>query len=665
MATYSRAGTFGPASITGAPVGGTLRVVDATGSDAVLWADPSKNVIVAPYVRSTDAGLVTFHADPGTYTVKWTGGQTNVTVTGGTLDTSAPALAQVVAVPDPTGVAATDIANIQAAIAALPSTGGVVQLQAGTYVIPAPATASLGGVNMSVNNSVLAGQGIGVTTIKVADGTSANITGIIRTPTAVQNSKITFRDFSVDGNKANVSGTPIIIGAYCGVSPMSTQTDTDIAFLRVEISNCTDYGFDPHERVTRLRIIDCISHDNDFDGFTLDGIYDFVMDGCVAYSNGRHGFNLVTGTSGGRIANCAAISNGSNGFMCQNGAKKLSFTGCRARDNVGASYVVNGIPQDAPQLDTVAGGRMVFTGCTSQSPGTHGWQLIGSSDNKLVGCESFDASQAATNTSSHFRISNSGGNNSTRNSLTSCTWGSTAGVTPTAKYGVDEQSSSDGPTYVTACSGSGTATGDLNLLNATSLLAAGHNGLNQRHPASTAYAWDLPSRHGFAEWNYPGDLVASSAGVILVSGTIYGMRIDAQAGTQISNINVVCGAAASGLTAGQCFAVIINAAGVELARSADLSGSFGSTGAITIPLVAPFTPAAGTTLAVLLLFVGTTPPQLTRTSSTGTITPNFGQSSTSPRRFFTAGTAQTAVTTPITMSGTTATGSLTLWCALS
>lgn len=98
MATYSQAGKFGPAAISGAPAGVPLRVQDASGSDALLYADASKNKTVGPIVQANDAGLVTFFADPGAYTVLWTGGSTTVTVTGGTgsfgaLSSSAPHLA--------------------------------------------------------------------------------------------------------------------------------------------------------------------------------------------------------------------------------------------------------------------------------------------------------------------------------------------------------------------------------------------------------------------------------------------------------------------------------------------------------------------------------------------------------------------------------------------
>lgn len=571
----------------------------------------------------------------------------------------------VIQVNAPTGVAATDQAAINTAVASLPVTGGVVQLQAGTYVLPAPASPADGCVSMNVNNSVLAGQGMGVTTLQVAAGTTADITGIIRTPGGVSNSRITFRDLSIDGNKTNVVGAPAIIGAFCGVTPNSTATDTDIVFSNIEIRNCTEYGFDPHERTTRLRITDCIAHDNDLDGFALDAIYDGLVQGCVSYSNARHGFNLVTASTRVRMADCHAYSNGSNGFTAQAGAKYVTFTGCTANGSTGAGFVFNGVPQ-AGQQDNTPGGVHVVDGCTASLSGTHGFQLVGCSHNTFTGCRSQDASQAATNTSDHYRVAESGAVFSVSNSLTGCTWGQTSGVVNAAKYGVEEQTGNDGPTYTVACSGAGTATGTLNLLNATSLLAAAHNGAVNSH-AIGVYSQDLPSLHGYREWNWPPDLSGASAGTAMIAGTIYGLRVDAQSGLLISTITVNIASAGTSMTAGQCFASVIDGTtGAELARTADLATVFQGSGITALSLVTPFTPTTGQRLGVMLLGnTAGTMPLLVRSSSTSATGPNAGLTSASPRRYFTAGTAQTSMPVGFTMASTTATGALTFWCALS
>lgn len=94
------------------------------------------------------------------------------------------------------------------------------------------------------------------------------------------------------------------------------------------------------------------------------------------------------------------------------------------------------------------------------------------------------------------------------------------------------------------------------------------------------------------------------------------------------------------LTSGQCIASVIDGAtGTELARTGDLSSVLTGTGPTPLPLV--------------------------RNSSTGVATPNAGLGATSPRRYFTAGTSQTAMPSSFTMSSTVTTGALTFWAALS
>lgn len=185
--------------------------------------------------------------------------------------------------------------------------------------------------------------------------------------------------------------------------------------------------------------------------------------------------------------------------------------------------------------------------------------------------------------------------------------------------------------------------------------------------APAPYTWDNPARHSLKEWNYPPDLMGPQAGVPLVSGTIYGMRLDAQGGQVLNNITVNIGTAGAALTVNQCVAVVVDCttgSAVELARTGNLATILTGTGPTDLPLIAPFTPVAGQKLAVLLLVVGTTPPALVRTDSAAVTGPNVGLVPTSPLRYFTVGTAQTTVTTPVALSGAVAAGAFTLWAAL-
>lgn len=176
---------------------------------------------------------------------------------------------------------------------------------------------------------------------------------------------------------------------------------------------------------------------------------------------------------------------------------------------------------------------------------------------------------------------------------------------------------------------------------------------------------DTPSRHGLLEWNFSLDMMNGSTGTTPVSGTVYGMRWDAQQSSAISTITVMCGTVAAGLTSGQCVAVVINGTtGVEVGRTGNISTSFAATGPVELALTASFTPVVVTPYAVLLLFNGTTPPGLMRSNATSATQLNYGQSAASPRRYFTAGATQTAISTPVTMSGTTGSGGLSFWVGL-
>ena len=91
----------------------------------------------------------------------------------------------IVAVAAPTGVAATDEASIEAAIASLPATGGTVLLDQGTYV---------GRFAIDTANVHLRGQGAGATVLQLPDNA-----GLAQVLTIVSDG-VTVSDLTVDGN---------------------------------------------------------------------------------------------------------------------------------------------------------------------------------------------------------------------------------------------------------------------------------------------------------------------------------------------------------------------------------------------------------------------------------------------------------------------------------
>lgn len=395
-----------------------------------------------------------------------------------------------VRVAPPSGVAATDTTNIQAALdAAVTAGGGIVQLQPGTYLIQAPGSASSGGVRIG-SFTTLAGSGMGVTKLQVVAGTSAAITGVVRTPNGQQNSKVTVRDLTIDGNQANCTGTPAITGFFSGVTPNSTLTDTDVSLIRVECMNCYQYGFDPHERTTRLYMLGCVSHDNGtdlaHDGFTIDGCYDFRIVDCVSYNNGRHGINLVTASARGTVTGCQSYSNTASGIVLQNGAKDNVICGNVVRNNTVDGIVVNGLAQSGEQ-DNTPGTNNTITGNLVELSGVHGIHLVAAAGNVITGNTVRDSSQTTTNSGIQIYLDESGTTYSAGNTVENNDLGVTAGVTNAPKYGVREKTTNEDSNFVANNRSQGAVTAQISLLGTTSLALAAHNGSNE-HAALPASA---------------------------------------------------------------------------------------------------------------------------------------------------------------------------------
>lgn len=214
-----------------------------------------------------------------------------------------------------------DTAAIQAAIdAAGAAGGGEVYLPAGTYAVHGGAEASKGALILR-NNVTVYGDGMGASTVKVIDGSNKDITGIFRTPYGEENHNITLHDLTIDGNKANTSGD--VDGWFNGYIPGQVGSDYDITLDRVEVKDCSRYGFDPHEETTNLTIMNSVSHNNGLDGFTLDFQINVHIENNVAYDNGRHGFNIVTSSHDIILLNNISYDNAGQGIVIQRGSDNI------------------------------------------------------------------------------------------------------------------------------------------------------------------------------------------------------------------------------------------------------------------------------------------------------------------------------------------------------
>ena len=236
-------------------------------------------------------------------------------------------LSQTISIAE-TATAATQTAAIQTALDAVAGhTSGFVTLSEGMFTVQGTGKASDGALRVG-SETVFSGAGMGATTIKLADG-SGSVTGIVRTDSGSTNpdgtvkttTHVTIHDLSIDGNKAATTGD--VDGFYCGPKPNTSVFDSNITVDHVEIMNVSRYGFDPHEQTKDLTFSNSISHNNGADGFTIDFVTGVSLINNAAYDNGRHGFNVVTGSSDVRFVDNQAYGNGQSGIVVQTGDNEI------------------------------------------------------------------------------------------------------------------------------------------------------------------------------------------------------------------------------------------------------------------------------------------------------------------------------------------------------
>ncbi|MHC8372069.1 M10 family metallopeptidase C-terminal domain-containing protein [Pseudomonas sp. MDT1-85] len=214
-----------------------------------------------------------------------------------------------------------DTAAIQSAIdAAAAGGGGQVYMPTGTYIVSGGEEPS-DGCLMLKSNVYLYGDGMGATTVKVADGSDTKITGVIRSAYGEETHDFGVSNLTIDGNRDSTTGK--IDGWFNGYIPGEAGYDSNVTLDSVEIKDCSGYGFDPHEQTVNMVIKNSVSHGNGLDGFVADFLSNSTFENNVAYDNDRHGFNIVTSTHDFTLTNNVAYDNGGNGIVVQRGSEDI------------------------------------------------------------------------------------------------------------------------------------------------------------------------------------------------------------------------------------------------------------------------------------------------------------------------------------------------------
>jgi parallel beta-helix repeat protein len=218
-----------------------------------------------------------------------------------------------------------DTAAIQQAIdAAAAAGGGQVYVPPGTYIVTGGEEPS-DGCLMLKSNVYMYGDGMGVSNIKVADGSDTKITGIIRSAYGEETHDFGLSNLTLDGNRDNTTGK--IDGWFNGFIPGQEGYDSNVTLDGVEIKDCSGYGFDPHEQTVNMVIKNSVSHGNGLDGFVADFLSNSTFENNVAYDNDRHGFNVVTSTHDFTLSNNVAYGNGGGGIVVQRGSENIPSPG--------------------------------------------------------------------------------------------------------------------------------------------------------------------------------------------------------------------------------------------------------------------------------------------------------------------------------------------------
>lgn len=173
------------------------------------------------------------------------------------------------------------------------------------------------------------------------------------------------------------------------------------------------------------------------------------------------------------------------------------------------------------------------------------------------------------------------------------------------------------------------------------------------HGTPPSYNYDLPSQHGWLDWNMPSKMAATGK-VLATSGAVYLMAFRPQVSGIITNIVVQIPTIGSGLTANESFAGLYSQNGTNatlMSSTADQTASWGSTGLKTMALLAAQSVTAGTTYLVgLLSSWATTGPSFCGTAGSNNGVINGGQTAATPFEFGVFSSGMTVLPGSITMS---------------
>lgn len=241
-----------------------------------------------------------------------------------------------------------DTQAIQKAIdAAYKAGGGEVFLPQGTYILNGPN--SDGGCLTLKSKVTLNGERLGETTLRLADGSSGDIDGLIHTSAKANTLDAKISNLTLDGNKANTSGT--VDGIVTGSEAGGTAHTSGLLVAGVELRNFSGDGLRAQALTDGAQVTDSLAHDNDGDGFSTQFQTQAVRADSMAftdnqaYGNGGDGFDVVAASgalNSGYFLNNQSHDNTGNGFVLTGVDRPADTDAYYQYGIVGGEYYNNG-----------------------------------------------------------------------------------------------------------------------------------------------------------------------------------------------------------------------------------------------------------------------------------------------------------------------------------
>lgn len=188
--------------------------------------------------------------------------------------------------------------------------GGSVMIEEGVYSMSS--NIYLGG------NITIIGAGMDKTILTLQDfaspwwnkATGKKQSGLIH---ASRVNNLVFKNFTLNGNRQKQNNDKY---SEYGRYGFYLEACNNVFIDGVKVMNFQGYGFDPHgiksskTYSVNLTIVNSISVNNAWDGFTIDQSKNVTLQNNTSNGNGRHGFNIVTGSQYVSLVNNTVNNNG-------------------------------------------------------------------------------------------------------------------------------------------------------------------------------------------------------------------------------------------------------------------------------------------------------------------------------------------------------------------